>query len=130
MLVFMLSGSKDDIDIKIRSILYDFSNNLYASSMAANELISLYKNGKIRLVGFKTAQDVLTRLEDTGIELVFFNRHHMSKYLALDLVPDHKDMNDHAIIAQAISDRIPLISSDRKFSRYESQGLQFVFNKR
>jgi PIN domain nuclease of toxin-antitoxin system len=43
---------------------------------------------------------------------------------------DHKDPNDHMIIAQAISDKIPLISSDNKFKPYEKQGLQLVFNKR
>jgi PIN domain nuclease of toxin-antitoxin system len=36
----------------------------------------------------------------------------------------------HVIIAQAISDKIPLISSDQKFKLYTSQGLDFVFNKR
>ncbi|OAV63386.1 hypothetical protein Barb6_03775 [Bacteroidales bacterium Barb6] len=39
-------------------------------------------------------------------------------------------MNDHAIIAQAISDKIPLISSDTKFQYYTGQGLDFIFNKR
>jgi len=34
------------------------------------------------------------------------------------------------IIAQAISDKMPVISSDRKFKLYEKQGLQLVFNKR
>ena len=37
---------------------------------------------------------------------------------------------DHMIIAQSISDKIPIISSDSKFPFYENQGLQFVFNKR
>jgi PIN domain nuclease of toxin-antitoxin system len=41
-----------------------------------------------------------------------------------------KDMNDHAIIVQAISDKIPLISSDTRFHDYVAQGLDFVFNKR
>ena len=43
---------------------------------------------------------------------------------------DHRDPNDRLIIAQAISDRATLISSDRKFDRYERYGLQFMFNKR
>jgi len=39
-------------------------------------------------------------------------------------------MNDHLIISQAISDKIPVISSDYKFKEYIEQGLDFVFNKR
>jgi PIN domain nuclease of toxin-antitoxin system len=65
-----------------------------------------------------------------SIEIVYYNQYHLAKYVALDLTPDHKDLSDHAIIAQAISDKIPLISSDRKFESYVSQGLNFVFNKR
>jgi len=32
--------------------------------------------------------------------------------------------------SQAISDKIPIISSDHKFKEYVSQGLEFIFNKR
>ncbi len=43
---------------------------------------------------------------------------------------DHRDPNDRLIVAQAISDRVPLISSDRKFERYRNYGLDFMFNER
>ena len=69
MLIFMLSGDIDNIEIKVREILYELSEG-------------------------------------------------------------HKDVNDHVIIAQAISDKIPLISSDIEFENYVPQGLNFVFNKR
>jgi len=52
------------------------------------------------------------------------------QYLSLQIDENHKDMNDHLIISQAISDKIPLISSDNKFPFYETQNLKFVFNKR
>jgi len=32
------------------------------------------------------------------------------------------------IIAQAITEQIPLISSDTKFHRYRKQNLEFIFN--
>ena len=51
-------------------------------------------------------------------------------YAGLETVTDHKDPNDHMIIAQSISDKIPVISSDKKFKLYENHGLQLVFNKR
>ena len=35
-----------------------------------------------------------------------------------------------AAIAQAIADRIPLVSSDRKFDWYRRNGLEFILNDR
>ncbi|GAB6012152.1 type II toxin-antitoxin system VapC family toxin [Viscerimonas tarda] len=55
---------------------------------------------------------------------------HLTEYARLSPAYGHKDPNDHIIIAQAISDKIPLISSDTKFKHYTSQGLNFIFNKR
>lgn len=43
---------------------------------------------------------------------------------------DHKDPSDHVIISHAMSERMPLISSDRKFVYYLPQGLNLVFNER
>ena len=41
-----------------------------------------------------------------------------------------KATKDHMIIAHAITNRMPLISSDQKFKFYEKQGLELVFNER
>ena len=51
-------------------------------------------------------------------------------YSTLPLFDEHRDPNDRLIIAQAISDKIALVSSDRKFDMYEKYGLEFVFNRR
>lgn len=69
-------------------------------------------------------------IEDLGIEIVPMNKYHLLQYANLNTVHNHKDPNDHIIISQAISDKIPKISSDHKFKEYVSQGLEFVFNKR
>jgi PIN domain nuclease of toxin-antitoxin system len=129
-LVFILTRSRDDLDTQVKSIVSDFSNILYASSVAVNELIYLYKSGKVELINCKSVQDVLTGIRQVGVEMVFYNSYHLKKYIELNMVKNHKDMNDHAIIAQAISDKIPLISSDRLFENYKSQGLNFIYNKR
>ena len=129
-LIFMLSGDRDNIEVSVRDILYDFSNILYTSSIALNELILLYKIGKIKFLICKSVQEVLDKIEKAGIEIKFYGKHHISQYVNLELSEGHNDMNDHAIIAQAISDKIPLISSDRDFKNYASQGLEFIFNKR
>ena len=40
----------------------------------------------------------------------------------------HKDPSDHVIIAQAITENLPLISSDQRFEYYRKQGLDLIFN--
>ena len=41
-----------------------------------------------------------------------------------------RDTTDHLIIAHAITEHLPLISSDGKFDFYCNQGLDFIFNKK
>ena len=40
----------------------------------------------------------------------------------------HNDPSDRLIIAQAIIEKIPIISSDKKFPEYRKQGLEFIPN--
>ncbi|GHT02127.1 hypothetical protein AGMMS49525_05100 [Bacteroidia bacterium] len=131
LLVFILSGKKqNEISPKVFNILTDYANLLYTSSVAVKELILLYRIGKAKPLCFKSEEDILDEIKKSDIKIVFFNEHHFAKYAKLSIVEGHKDMNDHAIISQAISDKIALISSDHEFKNYTDQGLNFVFNKR
>ncbi|MDR3339929.1 MAG: PIN domain-containing protein [Candidatus Symbiothrix sp.] len=129
-LVFILTKKKDDISSNITEILTDYANVLYTSSVAVKELVLLYRIGKLEKLRYISEQDMLNELKDFGIETIFFNEHHFAKYTQLDIIERHRDMNDHAIIAQAISDKISLISSDTAFKHYTTQGLNLVFNRR
>ena len=130
MLIFLLSKQFSEIDSVIRDTCEDYSNTLLSSSIAVQELLFLYRIGKLRYKKYKSEKEILNELKEIGVETVYFNQHHFSTYTSLLIVDGHKDMNDHAIIAQAISDKIPVISSDGKFNEYAKQGLNFVFNKR
>ena len=128
-LVYTLSN-KDEIDSHVVNILTDSSNLIYTSSVAIKELILLFRIGKFHSRIYKSEEAILADIERLNIQIVFFNRHHFSTYASLQIADGHKDMNDHAIIAQAISDKISVISSDTKFKYYMPQGLQFVYNRR
>ena len=130
MLVFILSRETDEINYKAASIINDYSSILYVSSIAVQELLLLFRIGKIRSNVFKSEKDLLSAIQTLNIEIIFFNQHHLDTYIALQIANGHKDMNDHAIISQAISDKIHIISSDAKFKDYASQGLKFVYNRR
>jgi PIN domain nuclease of toxin-antitoxin system len=121
---------KENIHHTVQSLLDDYANTFYVSSVAIKELILLHRIGKIKNRLYKSEEDILGKIKKSEIKIVFFNEHHFSKYAKLSIVDGHKDMNDHAIISQAISEKIALISSDREFENYTNQGLNFVYNKR
>jgi PIN domain nuclease of toxin-antitoxin system len=129
-LIFILQRNYDDISLKVANLLSDYTNTFYVSSVAVKEVILLYRIGKIRNRRYQSESDLLDEIKKSEIKIIFFNEHHFSKYSKLTIAEGHKDMNDHAIISQAISDKITLISSDGEFEHYIAQGLDFVFNKR
>ena len=132
-LVYMLSNTDADIDRNIYSMLVDCSNVLLTSSVCVAEFIHLRQIGKI--FGNKKGERQLTEsvvdsLKSLGITIVSVTEKNMNDYEKLPMYEDHRDPNDRLIIAQAISDRTALISSDHKFKLYEKYGLEFFFNKR
>jgi PIN domain nuclease of toxin-antitoxin system len=129
-LIFHLSKNHDDISSKVADLLSDCANTIYVSSIAVQELLLLYRIEKIKHLRFKSEADILDKIKKADFEIVFFNKYHFAKYAELEIVAGHKDMNDHAIISQAMCEKIALISSDREFANYAAQGLDFVFNKR
>ena len=129
-LIFILSDDKDELEDKIVDLLDDYSNLFLISTIALQELILLYKGKKLEHLNFKTYKEMLFTIEELNYEIIPITKKHLYVYAELETANDHKDPNDHVIIAQAISDKIPIISSDRKFKCYENQGLQLVFNKR
>ena len=129
-LIFVLLRDDDSISHDVRHILQDYSNRFYVSSIAVQEFIHAYKSGGIVDVHHKSVKDLFHSIEASGIEIVPMNKYHLLQYTSLEAVNGHKDPNDHIIIAQAISDKIPIISSDRKFKEYVRQGLGLVFNRR
>ena len=129
-LIFILSHNADELTSEVSDIIEDCSTILYVSSVPVKELILLFRIGKVKFRQYASEQELLEEIKKLGIKIVFFNEHHFDKYAHLQMVEGHKYINDHAIIAQAISDKISLISSDHEFKKYISQGLSFVFNKR
>jgi PIN domain nuclease of toxin-antitoxin system len=130
-LFFILHNDQDNIHYDVRNIVVDYANTLLVSSVVVGELLFLFRIGKfIPKSPYKNEQSILTAIADLGIKTVFFNENHFAEYTKLTVRDDHKDMNDHLIISQAISDKITLISSDNQFPHYENQRLKFVFNKR
>jgi PIN domain nuclease of toxin-antitoxin system len=120
----------DNIKREVLYLLKDYENTFYVSSIAMRELVKLYNDGELKSRMYKSYKDMFTLIDGLNYEVKPFTKQHVMAYAEFTPSGDHKDPNDHMIIAQAISDRIPLISSDNKFKLYEKQGLRLVFNKR
>ena len=134
-LAFIVGMDKgNSINADIRVIIKDYDTTLLSSNICALELLHLIQIGKISVPNNKDIRKAsvaaIKVLEQIGVTFVPFYEKHIKEMIDLPLYDDHRDPNDRMVIAQSISDRIPLISSDRKFSRYERYGLDFIFNDR
>lgn len=118
--------SDDYLSPSVKIDLLDFSNVLFTSTVCVQELIHLCQTGKIK----QNAEKVISDLDNAGINIEQVTERHLKSFASLPLYDDHRDPNDRMIISQAISGRIPLVSSDRKFLRYERHGLNFIYNER
>ena len=80
---------------------------------------------------WKKAQDIFHTIEqELGVSISYIKKEHLLTMARLELAPKHNDPSDHLIIAQAITEKLPFISSDRKFEAYRNQRLNFVYNKK
>lgn len=115
----------------VEAILSDYDNMLYLSVESLKEMIMAYRNkglwGKI----WRTESQMIKFIRNSNINLLHLKPEHMQTYANMQIndAQGHKDPSDHVIIAQSITEGIPLISSDKRFDFYRTQGLELVQNK-
>ena len=130
-LAFLVSGDSDSISNETKEILTDYHNQLYTSSVATLELLQLYRIKKIQPKKFKNAAELYAAIENVFfIKIIPFAKEHLNTLSKLNIATDHNDPFDHSIVAQAISEKMILVSSDKKFKAYISQNLSLAFNRR
>jgi PIN domain nuclease of toxin-antitoxin system len=123
--------SPEQLTIEVMDILKDYNNRIYISAKCVEELIYLRQSERVDIKRWKIAEDIIEFITDElGFGIKYIAEEHMRTLARLPLFPDHKDPTDRIIIAQAITEKTPLVSSDRKFHEYKRVGLDFVFNKR
>jgi PIN domain nuclease of toxin-antitoxin system len=128
---FIAAEKKHELTAEVKDIIKEPGFLKLVPSKCVEELIYLQQSGKIKVKEWKSAEDIVGHIEDVlSYEIVYVNRNHLRKLAELPLFPDHKDQTDRVIIAQAIADKIPIISSDEKFHDYKRSKLNFIFNER
>jgi PIN domain nuclease of toxin-antitoxin system len=121
-----------EITDDVQQIIGDYENVISVSSESIKEFIHLIQNEKIKPSKWKTlprAFDVFDFIEThLGFSVKYVSREHLLTLANLPTVENHNDPSDRLIIAQAITEKIPLVSSDRKFPKYRKFGLDFIPN--
>ena len=119
----------DGLDKEVKSLIDDPNQMLYASFETMRELVVHFNNKTMLSKHWKTAEDVIHTVDDDlGIEFMPL-RHHVGytySTLTLNEAQDHRDPSDHIIISHAITEHMPLLSSDTRFPFYRKQGLELI----
>lgn len=66
-----------------------------------------------------SVNELIAQAEQDGLHIVPLDNRHIAAYDQIPLYPNHRDPFDRLILATALSERMPLISADEKFSRYQ-----------
>ncbi len=117
------------LDKGLTNILEDPEYMFCASFETMRELVVLFNNNKIPSKLWKTAEDVISMVvNDLSIDFLPLHDSVGFTYsrLTLNNLQNHCDPSDHIIISHAITEHIPLISCDKKFSFYRNQGLELI----
>ena len=119
-----------DVPDSTKYILTNYDNLIYVSSESIKEFIHLVQNEKIKLPKGEVLFDVFDLIENKlGFGIKYVSKEHLHTLIKLDLVEGHTDPNDRLIIAQAITEKMPLISSDKKFPKYRKMGLELIVSR-
>lgn len=101
------------------SVLENEENVLELSAVSLSEIAIKTALGKLNLSAVIARQAV----EDLGIRILPYTAEHA--FHLFDLPLHHGDPFDRQIIAQAVSEKIPILTSDEKFSLYK--GLKLIW---
>jgi PIN domain nuclease of toxin-antitoxin system len=114
---------------KVTNILGDYGNRIYISSRCVEELIALQQSSKLNIKQWKTAEDIIRFITDeTNIEIKYVAKEHLDTLARLPLLREHRDPVDRMIVAQAITEGMPMVSCDTLFPKYVKHGLKLVSN--
>lgn len=130
--VYMVSDI-ESLTPDVRAVLEDVEHLKYLSIVSLQELITAFRTkGLLSNIWKNESEMIEFILHDPSVVVDNIDEHVIRSLAALEIneAQDHKDPYDHIIIAQAISHRMTLVSSDTKFPFYRKQGLALIENKK
>ena len=124
---------RDLLSRDVKAILEQPDIVLNISAESVRELIVGYRNKGLCSKRWKSVEEMVSAIENEFyIKILPLKKEHMATYARMEIneAQGHKDPSDHVIIAHAITERLPLISSDTRFAFYRNQGLDLIFNEK
>ena len=104
--------SPERLTKRATTLLQNTGNILELSAISLSE-IAIKAARKLRV----SAADTHRALEDLDLRILPHTAHHA--FYLFDLPPHHADPFDRQIIAQAVCEKIPVVTCDEKFSLYK-----------
>jgi len=99
---------------RVAAMLEDEANVLEVSAMSISEIAIKAARGKLRL----SPETIRQALDDMDIRVLPYTAEHA--YVLFDIPRHHGDPFDRQIIAQAMAEEIPVVTSDRVFRLYKN----------
>ncbi|MDR0798795.1 MAG: type II toxin-antitoxin system VapC family toxin [Dysgonamonadaceae bacterium] len=119
----------DLITENVKYIIDDYENQIFVSSESIKEFIHLVQIGKISGKKQNFELNVFDFIENSlGFSVKYISKEHSQTFSNLATVEGHNDPSDRLIISQALTEKLTLVSSDRKFPKYRKFGLNFIPN--
>lgn len=131
-LIYYMSD-KSSLSQNVLSVLEDYDSILCVSAETLKELIVAYRGKRFLEKFWNSSEDMIRDIENMFYVTVLpLSKEHLITYsrLRINESQDHFDPSDHVIISHALTEKMPLISSDHKFLFYVNQGLDLIFNKK
>ena len=125
--------AKDSSELSedVTTILEDWESELLISMESVRELLVAYRNKPLLRKYWESPIEMIDSIQrDYNIRIIQPDMEVMRTLAKMEIneAQEHYDPSDHVIISQAITMKLPLISSDEKFPFYRRQGLELIEN--
>ena len=127
-ILIWLMTDNEKLNKNIREDVEYFQNAYYVSVETLREIVILQSNKKLEL----KVESVISYLQRLQVSIVSIEADHIKELEKMPIIniagKPHEDPFDRMLIAQSITNKLTIISSDSKFPFYKSCGLKLLVN--
>lgn len=116
LLINLINGKKEEISSHVQTLLQNPSSKMLLSTVSLWEMVIKYSIDKLELKE-EPRPWLLEMAKDMGWTILDINPHHIFK--VSQLPHHHNDPFDRLLVAQSQIEKIPLITPDKKFKKYD-----------
>jgi len=117
--------SDEKISTLVRRVLLDSGTEVLVSTISIWEISLKYTTGKLKLEE-RTPDELPNAVENLGFSFLNLDSNMASTFYKLPRLK-HRDPFDRMLAWQAINENFTLISKDKGFDDYKSQGLKRIW---